>query len=427
MRLRSLLATSVFVAGLAIGQTAQAQTTVTFWQFFTGDTDVAAWRDAIAKFEAANPDIKVNMELVPWSEQQQRFVTALATGGLPDVSMLGNNVVAQFQATGSLAALDEYVAAYDAEHGTSIVDEIWPGDKGYYILDGKLWASPIAVETRALYYRKDLFREAGLDPDSPPDTWEELATAAAALSKAGNGKYYGIALPMSITYNTVQNFMSAYLGYGARMIGEDGTCGFDTPEFKAALDVYTRIYKDGGTHPDAPTMDGDTLRRGFADGNYAMHIQNASLMKQLQDEGAAFAGDVGIVKIPAGPANRSGFLGGWPLVLWDASEDKEAAAKWILFATHGDVLKDMAVASGFIPGSIPLAQGTPWDASPYPLFVEQLQDARPYQYPSEPLAQMGQLEVDTIQKAVQAVALGQQSVDEATARLCTTINEVLAR
>lgn len=427
MRLRSLLASTAFAAGLVFGQSAMADTTVTFWQFFTGDTDVAAWRDAIAKFEAANPDIKINMELVPWSEQQQRFVTALATGGLPDVSMLGNNVVAQFQATGSLYPLDEFVATYDAENGTDIVEDIWPGDKGYYILDGKLWASPIAVETRALYYRKDLFREAGLDPENPPQTWEELATAAAAISKAGNGDYYGIALPMGLTYNTVHNFMSTYLGYGARMIGDDGTCGFDSPEFKAALEVYTRIYKDGGTHPDAPTLDGDTLRRGFADGNYAMHIQNASLMKQLQDEGAPFVDEVGIVKIPAGPVNRSGFLGGWPLVLWDASENKEAAAKWILFATHGDALRDMAVASGFIPGSVSLAQGAPWDADPYPLFVEQLQDARAYQYPGEALPQMGQLEVDTIQKAVQAVALGQQSPDEATAQLCATINEVLAR
>ncbi len=95
MRLRSLLASGVFIAGLAASH-AMAAETVTFWQFFTGDNDVAAWKAAITKFEAANPDIKVNMELVPWSEQQQRFVTALATGGLPDVSMLGNNVVAQF-------------------------------------------------------------------------------------------------------------------------------------------------------------------------------------------------------------------------------------------------------------------------------------------------------------------------------------------
>jgi multiple sugar transport system substrate-binding protein len=56
-----------------------------------------------------------------------------------------------------------------------------------------------------------------------------------------------------------------------------------------------------------------------------------------------------------------------------------------------------------------------------------LKDAKPYQFPSEAIPQMGQLEVDTIQKAVQAVALGQQSVDEATAQLCATIDEVLAR
>ena len=69
----------------------------------------------------------------------------------------------------------------------------------------------------------------------------------------------------------------------------------------------------------------------------------------------------------------------------------------------------------------------PGPTLPYPLFVEQLQEARPYQYPAEAIPQMGQLEVDTIQKAVQAVALGQQSVDDATTQLCATIDEVLAR
>ncbi|HYY28299.1 MAG TPA: hypothetical protein VE860_10160 [Chthoniobacterales bacterium] len=59
--------------------------------------------------------------------------------------------------------------------------------------------------------------------------------------------------------------------------------------------------------------------------------------------------------------------------------------------------------------------------------MDQLKDARPYQYPAEAIPQMGQLEVDTIQKAVQAVALGQQSVDAATAQLCTNIDQVLAR
>jgi len=81
---------------------------------------------------------------------------------------------------------------------THVADDIWPGDKGYYSLGGHWWASPIAVETRALYYRKDLFKAAGLDPDKPPANWEELAAAADKVTKAGGGKYYGIALPMSL-------------------------------------------------------------------------------------------------------------------------------------------------------------------------------------------------------------------------------------
>ena len=82
---------------------------------------------------------------------------------------------------------------------------------------------------------------------------------------------------------------------------------------------------------------------------------------------------------------------------------------------------------GAIPGSIKLAAEAPWNAAPYALFVEQLQEARPYQYPDQAIAQMGQLEVDTIQKAVQAVALGQATVDQATTQLCADINAVLAR
>jgi len=221
--------------------------------------------------------------------------------------------------------------------------------------------------------------------------------------------------------------MSAYLGYGARMLNEDGTCGFDTQEFRDALNVYVGIATDGSTHPDAASMDGNTFRRGFLDGRYAMILSDPSLYRDLQREQPDFLDDVDIAFVPAGPVNRSGFLGGWPLVLWEASQNKDAAAQWIMFATHGEGLRGLATAGGFIPGSVSLAQNSPWDEFPYPLFVEQLQNARPYQYPSEAIAQMGQLEVDTIQRAVQAVALGQKDTDQAVADLCTDINAVLAR
>jgi ABC-type glycerol-3-phosphate transport system substrate-binding protein len=424
MKTRMLLAAGAVLALLPAP--AMAAETVTFWQFSTNQNDIDAWNGAIKAFEAKSPDIQVNMEIVPWASQQQRLVTALTTGGLPDVSMLGNNVVAQFQATGSLAPLDPYFADYDKANNTKVEDDVWPGDKGYYHLGGHWWASPIAVETRALYYRKDLFKAAGLDPAKPPQTWDELRADAKALTAAAKDGTKGIALSMSLDYFTVQNFMSAWLGYGAHMLDDKGQCGFDTPEFKQALDVYVGMFKDGSTSPDAATTSGDTFRRGFLDGKYAMILLDPSLYRDLVKEKAPFLNDIGIAEVPAGPTIRAGFLGGWPLVLWNTSEHKDAAAKWIMFATH-DGLKSLATAGGFIPGNITLAHETPWTDFPYPLFVKQLQDAKPYQFPAEAIPQMGQLEVDTVQKAIQAVALGKQDDDQATKTLCDNINAVLSR
>lgn len=416
-----------FLAGTTLlAGAAQAQETVTFWQFFTDQPQIDGWNAIIDAFEAENPDIDVVMEIVPWSEQQQRIVSALTTGGLPDISMLGNNVVAQFQAAGALAPLDDFMAAYDAENGTDLAFEIWPGDVGYYVIGGQTWAAPIAVETRALYYRTDAFEAAGLDPAAPPQTWEELRTAAAALDDAVEG-VHGIGLSASLDYYTVQNFMSTWLGYGARMLNEEGTCGFDSAEFRAALDVYAGIVLDGSSHPDAAAWGAGEFRRGFLDGNFAMLIDGPWIWADLQREGLAHADDVAVAMVPAGPVRRAGFLGGWPLVLWNESEAKDSAAKFMLFATHGDQLGGLAAHAGFIPGSSIVAAGETWQADPYPLFVEQLGDAMAYQFPNDAIAEMGQLEVETVQRAVQAVVLGQSDADTAIAALCGTIDEVLSR
>ena len=420
---RTLLAAS---AAAVMAVPAFAKDTVVFWQFSTRDAYINAWEAAIADFESQNPDIDVVMEIVPWSEQQQRLISALTTGGLPDVSMLGNNVVAQFQAIGALAPLTTYFEAHGAEHGYDVAGDIWPGDRGYYELAGEWWASALAVETRSLYYRKDLMEAAGLDPENPPATWTELVEAAKAITEATDA--FGWAAPMSIDYLTLQNFMSVYLSHGARLLGDDGQCGLDSAEFRQALTLYTDAFKAGVTHPDAATMPGNEFRRGFLDGNYAMIVDQPGIYADLQNEGAEFADMVGVATVPAGPEGTFGFLGGWPLVLWDASENKDAAAAWILHATRPEgALKELSINSGMIPGSRSLAQGEPWDAAPFDVFVSQLEDAYPYQHPDEAIAQMGQLEVDTIQKAIQAVALGEATVDEATVRLCRDINEVLAR
>jgi ABC-type glycerol-3-phosphate transport system substrate-binding protein len=403
---------------------AQGATTVTFWQFSTDQFAIDAWNAAIAAFEQANEDVKVNMEIVPWADQHQKLVTGLTTGGLPDVSMLGNNVVAEFQALGALAPLTDRFKQWSQETGKDVADDIWPGDKLYYNLNGDWWASPVSEETRCLFYRKDLFEKAGVA--APPKTFAEARDTAKKLTQ---GDVYGWGVPGGIQYATIQTFMSVYLGYGARFLKDPKTCGFDSQEFREALTFYANLYTvDKVTPPDSPTYGGPDLEQQFQNGKLAMVVDGPWFWTALNDAKPDFLDQVGIAPIPAGPKGQFGFLGGWPLVLWKASKNPDAAWKWIKFATDpaGALLK-LSNATGNIPGRKSIGNEAPWNEPPLDVFVKQMDIAYPYQYPDPEIPQMGTLEVDAVQTAVQSVMLGQSSVDDATASLVDRINSVLAR
>src|SRR5579875_2869077 len=121
---------------IAEAATAKAATTVTFWQFNTDTPSVNAWKKTISAFEAKNPDVKVNMVIVPWSEQAQKLTTAISTGAAPDVSMMGNDVVAEYAAINALAPLDDYFAAWSKQVGHDVTQDICPGDHAYYKYNG---------------------------------------------------------------------------------------------------------------------------------------------------------------------------------------------------------------------------------------------------------------------------------------------------
>ena len=421
----SLAPVALGSAPAILSTAAQDQATVTFWQFSTEQFIIDSWNEAITAFEAANPDVKVNMEIVPWAEQHQKLVTGLATGSLPDVSMLGNNVVAEFQALDALLPMTSYFDAWSTESGADVTADIWPGDKLYYFLENEWYASPVAEETRCVYYRKDLFEAAGLGTEGPT-TFDQLREYAQKLT---SGDVYGVGIPGGINYGTLQTFMSVYLGYGALFLNPDGTCGFDTQEFRDALTFYTNLYvEDKVSPPDTPIYDNETLAQLFIDGKIAQFVNGPSFWNLIGESNPELQANVGISPIPAGPAGQFGFLGGWPLVLWKASKNPDAAFRWIRYATDpAGGLPALSAASGNIPGKRSMADSGQWAEAPFSVFTEQMEYAYPYQYPEAEIPQMGTLEVDAVQTAVQAVLLGQSDVDGATLDLVQRINDVLTR
>jgi ABC-type glycerol-3-phosphate transport system substrate-binding protein len=409
-------------AGALAAPAKAGQTTVTFWEFNTDTPSLTIWRKVIAGFEAKNPDVKINMQIVPWSEQAQKLTTAVGTGSAPDVSMMGNDVVAQYAAIGALAPLDHYFDAWSTSVGHNITADFYPGDHLYYNYKGHWYASPLCEETRLIYYRKSLFQQAGLDPNKPPLTFQQMLQAAQKLNQPSKG-LYGWGIPGGINYGTVQTFMVVYLAYGARFLNAQGLCGFDTPEFRAALQYYTDLYtKYKVTPPDTTTN--INLESEYEAGKLAMVIDGPWLWVQMAD--GAVKNDTVLAQLPRGPKMRAAFLGGWPLVMWAQSKVKDATFRFIKYVTDpAQAMSSFCYGAGQLPGRKSLAVKAPWTAMPNQIFINQLNFAYPYQYPYREIPQMGSLEVSAVQTAVQNVMLGRATVDQATKDLVTHINAVL--
>ncbi|GAF23851.1 N-acetyl-D-glucosamine ABC transport system, sugar-binding protein [Bacillus sp. JCM 19047] len=150
----------------------------------------------IQQFEQQHPNVKVNLQAIPWGNIYDNLLTAVASGSGPDVVQMGTSYMADFASTGSFLSLDEYVEDYPNLNP----DHFFDGAVDSSIYNGELVAVPWYVETRVLFYRTDLLADVGF-PEGP-DTWEELYEASKALYDRGDG-LYAMTLPeMMIRFRT---------------------------------------------------------------------------------------------------------------------------------------------------------------------------------------------------------------------------------
>src|SRR5690554_3286961 len=165
---------------------------IEYWQYVY-DPRVEAMDQLIANFEAANPDITVKHTTFPYADYQTRLVAAKLAGQGPDVAQLFYGWLDQFVAGELLQPLDPAVFPHEEIEADffPIVTAMKRNDE-YYGL-------PTAVRSLALFYNKDLFEAAGLDPDNPPQTNDELLETALALTQrdgGGNITVEGLTLDM---------------------------------------------------------------------------------------------------------------------------------------------------------------------------------------------------------------------------------------
>jgi multiple sugar transport system substrate-binding protein len=156
---------------LASGCTPKAsgKRTLVFWQF----SPLTAIQPILARFEAQNPDLKVQVEQLTWQSGREKIVAAIAAGQPPDLCELGSTFLPGLVADSTLLDL--------TDRATDLKPSLVGWDVASY--KGRVYGIPWMVGTRALYVNDDLVRKAGLDPAKPISTWADLARTAQAISE----------------------------------------------------------------------------------------------------------------------------------------------------------------------------------------------------------------------------------------------------
>lgn len=170
---------ALLVVAFSFGAAAE-RSKVVFWTSHTGAVDRAAIQKIAQTFNQRQNVYEVEVQFVPGAETDiARLMTAVAGGTGPDVYMLDRFTVAQRAAAGVLTDLTPFIQA----DGWNAQADYLPYAWAEVLHDGRIWALPFDTDARALWYRKDHFIEAGLDPERPPDTIPALDQAVDKLTQ----------------------------------------------------------------------------------------------------------------------------------------------------------------------------------------------------------------------------------------------------
>ncbi len=262
-----------------------------------------------AKAKAEGKDVTVTLKQFGGQDEQltQQLALDFSTGAGADISGFDGFLIPSFVEAGLLKPLSELGG--DAEENWDGWQHISQGSRQLMSYNGTDYGIALGTDVRAIFTRKDLLKQAGLDPDTfQPKSWSELLDAARALKKAG--VEYPLQLDAGVNMGeatTMQGYYMAVLGTGHGVVDKNGKYIVSSPGILDALNLYKTIYVDEGLGDQRAQLLGDGRNRTFAnfrDGKTAMLIEGDWFYNSVLKPGAEFGMDnrdqvVGWAKMPA--------------------------------------------------------------------------------------------------------------------------------
>ena len=402
------------VAALLLAGCSASSQHVTTLEFWTVGPEGEAFAQLLPEFEQANPDIEVRVQRIPLTAAHEKLLTAYAGDSLPDVVQIGNTWIAEFAALHALVPLQSRVAPSKVIHADDYFASAWATN----VIDGTLYGIPWYIDTRLLFYRADLLRDAGFD--TPPRNRAEWRAQMDAIRATSHGTRWGALLPT----NEYDQLLALALQQHVPLLRDGGRYGnFGSAAFKRTLAFYADLFKRGDL-PDWTNVQVGNPWQAFGRGEFVFYLSGpwniGEFRKRLP---ASQQGEWSTAQLPGpnGPGDSVAY--GSSLVILRHSKHQDAAWTLIEYLSRPDVQVRFYELLGDLPArrsawESPALKGDPKLRA----FRAQLEHMRPApQVPEwEQIVNMMQ------QVAARAVA-GELTVDEAAAQMDTQADAILAK
>jgi multiple sugar transport system substrate-binding protein len=292
----------------------------------------------------ASHKVQVKLTIVPaGSSFTQKLGAALASHSAPDLISL-NLVYAPY-----LADAGQLLDITDKAHQLADLAKLNKSELDLGTWNGRIYALPFTGDASALFYNKDLFKQAGLDPDKPPTNWAEMKADAQKITALGNGDY-GYYFPGSGSGWNLFTFTPYVWASGGDVLSGEGPsqkAELTSPAVKDALAFYRELWTAGVIPKSAQTDDGTQILSLFEAGKIGMLANGAFAYSELKTKYPNL--NYGITPIPGNAGGHASFAGGDTLAITKDTQNADAAWDFLTWATSRDVQEKYIAGAGVVP------------------------------------------------------------------------------
>lgn len=393
------------------GGTDDSAVEVTVWHYWDG-TNADTFDAMVDDYNATHEGVVIKTSNVPNADFLTKLRASATSNTLPDIAIGDLVWVPQINQIGTLANLDL---------PADVLSDINPALTAFGTIDGKQVSVPVSANNLGYIYNKTLYSEAGLDPETPPATWEELkADGAEILAKTGKPAFELFTQAGDNGEGLTWNFqVNLWQAGGEFLTADNGAAAFNTPEGKEALQYWVDLVDSGLSKVGAWGELGKAEVAAANDGSWMVGIWAPDPPFDFGTAKAPYPAD-------GTPATN---LGGEQAMVFDNSaETTKAATDFLAWFLEPEQVLSWSETTGMLPVTNSVATGDEYlswvdENQPRLLpYVEQMADA--HARPNTPLYPAISL---AFAQQIEKALTGDVSVDDALANAEKAVNDVIAK